>query len=181
MDVTRGSDPSNSIARARDIDAFDARVENVAKCEFVRQAKEIPTEELRFHETNLYDMEKRFGPYDVVLGLGFMYHLSDPIEISRQLAAVTRDVCVVDSNVNTHPRSVCIYRTQDPHLRHSGIETSVVVPNRRALIKMLHLGDFSIAPQVEPQAWAPLRYREGRRILLPAFKGDGPDSASRAF
>ena len=181
MDVTRGSDPSNSIARARDIDAFDARVENVAKCEFVRQAKEIPTEELRFHETNLYDMEKRFGPYDVVLGLGFMYHLSDPIEIARQFAAVTLDVCVVASNVHTHPGSVCVYRTEDQDLYHNADETSVMVPNRRALIEMLQSGGFGIIARVESSDWAPSAYREGPRILLLAFKGDGPGSACQAF
>lgn len=168
-------------AGARDIDAFDARVENVAKCEFVQTARRIPKEELRFHQGNLYDMEKQFGPHDVVLALGFMYHLSDPIEIARQLAAVTRNVCVVDSNVNTNPGSVCIYRSEDPDLHHNAVETSVMVPNRRALIEMLHAGGFGIVSQVEPPSWAPVMYREGRRVLLLAHKGDGPDADCEAF
>ena len=42
---------------ATDIDAFDARPENIQKCEFVRQAKVIPATELRCHEANLYEME----------------------------------------------------------------------------------------------------------------------------
>ena len=168
-------------AGARDIDAFDARTENVAKCELVREARGIPKDELRFQQGNLYDMEKQFGPRDVVLALGFMYHLSDPIEIARQLAAVTRDVCVVDSNVNTQPGSVCIYRTEDPELHHNAVETSVMVPNRRALIEMLQAGGFGIVSQVEAPSWAPVMYREGRRILLLAFKSDGPDHDVEAF
>lgn len=168
-------------AGARDIDAFDARPENIAKCEFVREARGIPKDELRFREANLYEMEKRFGPHDVVLGLGFMYHLSDPIEIARQLAAVTRDVCIVDSNVNTQPGSVCLYRTEDPTLHHNAVETSVMVPNRRALIEMLQAGGFGIVTQVEPPAWAPTMYREGRRVILLAFKADGPSEDCEAF
>lgn len=168
-------------AGATDIDAFDARPENIAKCEFIREAKGISKDEMRFVEGNLYDMEKQFGPHDVVLALGFMYHLSDPIEIARQLAAITRDVCVVDSNVNTQPGSVCIYRTEDPSLHHNAVETSVIVPNRNALIEMLHTGGFGIVTQVQPPAWAPGMYRDGRRILLLAYKTDGPSSECESF
>jgi len=168
-------------AGARSIDAFDARAENIAKCEFIRAARSIPEDELRFTQANLYDMEKRFGPRDVVLGLGFMYHLSDPIEIARQLAQVTRDVCVIDSNVSSQPGSVCVYRTEDPDLHHNAVETSVMVPSRRALIEMLQAGGFGIVTQVEPPYWAPAMYREGRRIVLLAFKGDGPDPDCEAF
>ena len=168
-------------AGATDIDSFDARPENIAKCEFIRSARGIPEEELRFRVGNLYEMEKEFGPHDVVLGLGFMYHLSDPIEIARQLAAVTREVCVIDSNVNTQPGSVCIYRTEDPSLHHNAVETSVMVPNRNALIEMLQAGGFGIVTQVQAPAWAPAMYREGRRILLLAFKSDGPDPDCESF
>lgn len=168
-------------AGARDIDAFDARPENIAKCEFIREVKGIPREELRFGEADLYEMEKRFGPHDVVLALGFMYHLSDPIEIARQLASVTREVCVVDSNVNTQPGSVCVYRTEDPSLHHNAVETSVMVPNRNALIEMLQAGGFGTVTQVQPPAWAPSMYREGRRILLLAFRTDGPSEDCEAF
>jgi len=168
-------------AGARDIDAFDARAENIAKCELVRQARGIPPEALRFHQADLYDMEKQFGPHDVVLALGFMYHLSDPIEIARQLARVTREVCIVDSNVNTQPGSVCLYRTEDPSLHHNAVETSVMVPNRNALVEMLQSGGFGIVSQVSPPAWAPALYREGRRVLLMAFKTDGPSEDVEAF
>jgi SAM-dependent methyltransferase len=166
---------------ATDIDSFDARPENIEKCEFIRSAKGIPAEELRFQEANLYDMEKRFGPHDVVLALGYMYHLSDPIEIARQLGAVTRDLCVVDSNVNTQPGSVCVYRSEDPELHHNAVETSVIVPNQNALIEMLRAGGFGIVTQVQPPAWAPVMYRDGRRILLLAYKSDGPSSDCDAF
>lgn len=168
-------------AGATDIDAFDARPENIAKCEFIREVRGIPREEVRFQEGNLYDMEKRFGPHDVVLALGFMYHLSDPIEIARQLAAVTREVCVVDSNVNTQPGSVCIYRTEDPALHHNAVESSVMVPNCNALIEMLQVGGFGVVTQVQPPSWAPPMYREGRRVLLLAFKSTPFDAECEAF
>lgn len=168
-------------AGATEIDAFDARPENIAKCEFIRETRGISQNELRFQEGNLYDMEKRFEPHDVVLGLGFMYHLSDPIEIARQLASVTREVCVIDSNVNTQPGSVCVYRTEDSALHHNAVEASVMVPNRNALIEMLQVGGFGIVSQIQPPSWAPVMYREGRRILLLAFKTDGPDEDCLSF
>ena len=168
-------------AGARDIDAFDARAENIEKCVFIRDARGIPESELRFRQGNLYEMEKEFGVHDVVLGLGFMYHLSDPIEVARQLAAVTREICVVDSNVNTQPGNVCLYRTEDPSLHHNAVETSVIVPNRNALIEMLQVGGFGIVTQVQPPSWAPAMYRDGRRILLLAYKADGPSDEVEAF
>jgi len=166
---------------ATDIDGFDARPENIRKCEFIRAAKGVPESEVRFHVTDLYDMEKEFAPHDVVLALGFMYHLSDPIDIARQLGVVTRELCVVDSNVNTQPGSVCIYRSENPDQHHNGVESSVIVPNRNALIEMLQTAGFGVVMQVQPPAWAPAMYRDGRRVLLFAYKGDGPSVDDEAF
>ena len=50
-----------------------------------------------------------------------------------------------------------------------------------ALIEMLQAGGFGIVSQVEPPSWAPVMYREGRRVLLLAFKGDGPGADCEAF
>ncbi len=166
---------------ARDIDAFDARVENIAKCEFIRELREISKDEIRFQQANLYDLEERFEPADLVMALGFMYHLSNPIEVARQLASVTRRVAVVDSNVNTEPGTVCLYRPEDPSFHHNGVEPSVLIPNRNALVDMLRAGGFRSVSQVMAPAWADPAYREGRRVLLLAFKEEGPSLEDAGF
>jgi len=159
---------------ARRVDAFDARPENIRKCELVQRVRGIPADEVRFRVADLYDMESLYEPHDVVLALGFMYHLSNPIEVARQLGRVTRELLVVDSNVNTLNGSVCVYRPEDPSLHHNGVEPAVMVPNRNALVGMLRDAGFETVLQVQPPAWMPPMYREGRRVLLLASKAPGP-------
>lgn len=165
---------------ARDIDAFDARSENIAKCEFIREHRQIPKDELRFHQANLYDMEATFEPADLVMALGFMYHLSNPIEVARQIASVTKRIALVDSNVNTQPGSICVFRPEDPEFHHNGVESSVLVPNRNALMGMLRAGGFQQVVQVMPPGWMHPAYLEGRRVLLICSKEAGPSLEDEA-
>jgi tRNA (mo5U34)-methyltransferase len=166
---------------ARRVQAFDGRDVNVEKCNLVRESRGIPESELQFRQTNLYDLEHTFEPTDVVMALGILYHLSNPVEVVRQLANVTRWMLLVDCNVNTQPGSVCVFRAEDPELHHNGIEASVLVPNRNALVSMLHAAGFGTVTQVMPPAWAPQKYRQGERVLLLATKAPGPDLKYAAF
>ena len=55
-------------------------------------------------------------------------------------------------------------------------------PNRNALIEMLQAGGFGAVMQVAPPFWAPAMYRDGRRVLLLAYKTEGPwDADDPAF
>jgi SAM-dependent methyltransferase len=155
---------------ARRIRAFDGRSVNVEKCELVREARGIDAKELELRTANVYDLEREFEPHDVVLALGLFYHLSNPVEVARQIAAVTRWAAVIDSNVLLAPTTALEFRVEDPRPHPNAVESAVLLPTRSALIEMLRAAgfrDFLVASMPE---WAPDLYREARRTLLVALK-----------
>lgn len=54
----------------------------------------------KFVHANIYDLEpKEFGTFDIVLFLGLIYHLPDPMEALHRVRAVCRDRLCVESHV----------------------------------------------------------------------------------
>lgn len=166
---------------ARCIEAFDNRPENIAKCELVRQARSLDERAIQFRVESLYNMGQAFEPKDIVLALGFFYHLSNPIGVARQLFKVTRHMALIDSNVTLQPGISLTYCAENPDLEHNGKEQSVMVPNKPALISILRDAGFRQIQEVIPPGWMHPIYKEGRRVLLVAHKCAGPSLSDPCF
>ncbi|MDX9912221.1 MAG: class I SAM-dependent methyltransferase [Phycisphaerales bacterium] len=166
---------------ARDIDAFDGRPDNVAKCELVRELRGIDPAQVRFRVGNVYNLSEMYQPKDVVLGFGYMYHLENPIAAAKELAKVTKWLCLVDSNVCLQAGDTCVYRPEDTTLQHNGLEEAVIVPSRLALIGMMRRAGFQTVLELPAPQWAPELYTSGKRVLLLCFKSGGPGLEMEPF
>jgi SAM-dependent methyltransferase len=99
----------------------EARPENVDKCALVRA--QFPALDLTFAKGDVKDFTTgRFGSFDVVLALGILYHLDDPVAWIRQVAQATRTLLFID----THFAPLGDLADLDPRLRGLGpLETRV--------------------------------------------------------
>ena len=165
---------------ATDIDAFDAREENVRKAELVREVKGVPAGHIRYRVGSVYDVAHDYRPHDLCLALGVFYHLANPMELARQLFAVTGWLAVVDSDVIPEPGNFLRYFREDATKQHNGVEDIILKPTAAALVQMLHDAGFGAVTRVTVPAWAPDRYKKGERVLLVATRATGPaiDGAS---
>ncbi len=85
---------------ARRVLGVDIRPENIDRAELVRDRLGIAADRLRFEVADVFDLRpERIGTFDVVLCLGLVYHLENPIGALRIARALTRDVCVVESQL----------------------------------------------------------------------------------
>ncbi len=76
---------------------LEARPENLEKCELVRLQSGLET--LSFSGVDVKEFSaERFGAFDVVLALGILYHLDDPVAWIRKVAAATRSLLFVDTH-----------------------------------------------------------------------------------
>ena len=76
--------------------AIEARAENFEKCRLVQEHFGLPN--LRFVQGDVKDFDRaRYGDFDVVLALGILYHLDDPVAWLRQVAGATRAVLYVET------------------------------------------------------------------------------------
>lgn len=96
------------------------------------------------------------GAFDVVLCLGVLYHLEDPLGGCRQLHRLTREVAVVESEAIHAPglEDVALWRFHGvDHL--GGGPGNWWVPNRRALDHVLLAAGFSGVGSVGSVGFAP--------------------------
>lgn len=89
-----------SFALARDgaeVVGVDARAENVAKCELVRDAWGLAN--LSFRQGDVKEVTRgAHGAFDLVLALGILYHLDEPARWLAGIGALTRGVLFVDTH-----------------------------------------------------------------------------------
>ena len=79
---------------------IDVRDVNLRRAALLRDHFGIPTEQLRFQRSNVNDLDpEEFGRYDVVLALGLVYHLEDPVGFLRIARALTAGVFIVESQL----------------------------------------------------------------------------------
>lgn len=84
--------------RGAEVTAFDLRHERVSGFALAKKAKgyEIP-----HHQINLLEMNpEEFGKFDIVLFLGVIYHLPDPLKGLRNVIALSKNRLLIESNCN---------------------------------------------------------------------------------
>jgi SAM-dependent methyltransferase len=165
----------------------DIRPENIQRAELVREHLGVGTDRLRFEVADVFNLHReRMGTFDVVLCLGLIYHLENPIGALRIARALTAAVCVVESQlVEPHEPLRHRWGTRDklmaqeaawaaypepperqetsPTASHGDVVS--LIPNRAALIQAMHASGFE---RVECPAVPPglnRQYVEGHRLV----------------
>jgi len=165
----------------------DIRAENIERAEMLRDHFGISPKRLAFETADVYELADR-APFDVVLCLGLVYHLENPVGALRVARELTRGVCVIESQLTeqaepivhgwgvsgefeSQPASWAAWyeprQGEHPIASHGGIVS--FIPNRAALLDALSAAGFG---RVEPLPVAPdenVQYAEGHRIVVAAW------------
>jgi 2-polyprenyl-3-methyl-5-hydroxy-6-metoxy-1,4-benzoquinol methylase len=81
-----------------DVVGIDGKTLNIRKCEFVRSVLGVPN--VRFiRDDAMRVTRKKYGPFDVVLALGLLYHLRDPFTFLANMAGLCDGSLLIDSHV----------------------------------------------------------------------------------
>jgi len=79
---------------------IDARAAVLERARLVRDHLGVPAERLELIEGDLFELDlQALGGFDVVLALGLVYHLEDPVGALRRLHRVTRRLCVIETQL----------------------------------------------------------------------------------
>ncbi|HEV8308090.1 MAG TPA: methyltransferase domain-containing protein [Methylomirabilota bacterium] len=83
--------------RGANVLGIEARKRNLEKAQLLREHFELPN--LEFSRGDVKEFSRdAFGTFDVVLALGILYHLDEPVSWLRQIAEATRGVLIVDTH-----------------------------------------------------------------------------------
>jgi tRNA (mo5U34)-methyltransferase len=168
---------------------IDIRPENIRRAELVRDHLAIDQERLGFEVGDVLALDPaRLGAFDVVLCLGLIYHLENPIGALRTARALTRGVCVVESQLlephdplrhtwgtsGEYVEQVAAWAAwyepgQDVHPIASAGEVVSLIPNRAALLQALDAAGFANAETPSVQGGLNEQYTEGHRLVVAAW------------
>jgi SAM-dependent methyltransferase len=178
---------------AAQVVAVDIRPENIRRAELIRDHFEIPKERLELIEADVYSLTpQELGSFDVVLLLGLVYHVEDPMGLIRRARALTRSLCAIESqltrqeapivhgwggsdSVEHAPGSLAVRVEHDSsaNLLASAPGVLSLIPNRMALHQMARMAGFREVGFVNPAPHHNQQYVSGDRGVLLAWRDKG--------
>jgi SAM-dependent methyltransferase len=121
----------------------DGRRMHVEQAELVFEAKGVERSRYRFDEADIFEQDLG-GPFDVVLCLGLLYHVAEPVRLFRIMAAAMPELIVIDTDVSLLPFGAFMVTHEDiveNPLNALGCEV-VLLPSRQAVIDLAKLFGF---------------------------------------
>ena len=127
--------------------------------------------------------------YDLTLFLGVLYHVEDPMLCLRQVAAVTGEMCLIETQVVdevegftewgarewTRPYQGILALVDesgefDAGNRETGVTPMATCPSPKALLFMLRQAGFARAEILTPPPDAYEQHARGKRVVCAAWK-----------
>ncbi len=171
--------------KADDVLAIDARPEHVADTTLMRDALGLST--LRVQQSDVHALEPAtLGKFDLVLMLGLIYHLENPIGALRHAHALTRQACVVETQVVPGMSGMVDYgsyrfvrplkgsfgiidETDDTHGPEASTTGICLVPSTEALIWSMRKIGFARVEILPPPPNAYEQLLHGKRVMVVGY------------
>ena len=172
----------------RQLTGMDVREENLRKARFA--AERLGHAQIEFRAGNLEELSpEAFGGHELVLFLGVLYHLENPMLCLRNLARVTGELCVIETQVIDEVEGQTEWGAREWTRPYQGVlalidesgefdagntETGhtpvATCPSPRALEFMLKHAGFERVEFVEPPEGAYEQLARRKRVVCGAFK-----------
>ena len=135
----------------RDVLGIDVRPANIEGARLMREIYGLSN--LRFEEGDVATLEEsRLGSFDIVLVLGLIHHLSDPVAALRLARRLTRSMCLVETQVA-------------PNGDEPFSPDSITTSQESLLSAMLEAG-FIRADRIAPPAGGNSQFSRGGRVMV---------------
>lgn len=180
----------------REVVGFDARREHVEHADLIRRV--FGLDNLRFQQAEVLAVDPgSLGEFDITVMFGLLYHLPDIVGALRQARALTRGVCVIETQIAPeltgslewgaeHFRkdivgSFALVDEQselDHENREANISRISLVPSLRGLLWLLEAVGFDQAEVLPPPAGAYEQLSRGQRVIVVATAGPVGDPSA---
>jgi len=171
---------------ASDVLAVDARAEHVADASLIRDALQLKN--LRIEQADVHALTPdATGTFDIVLMLGLIYHLENPVGALRTAAALTQRICLVETQIVPGLTGMVDYgsyrfvrplkgsfgiidETEETHGPEASTTGICLVPSLDALMWIMRKIGFSRVDLLPPPADAYEQLRYGKRVMVAGYK-----------
>lgn len=170
----------------REVRGIDVRPESLTKARFVTEV--LGLKNVSFEERNVEDLAGTES-YDLCLFLGVLYHLENPVGALRNLSRITRELCIVETQVVdeiegstewgarawTRPyQGILALIDESGEFYNRNAETGAspvaTCPSPKALEFLLRQAGFRRTELIEPPPDGYEQHRRGKRVVCAAYK-----------
>jgi tRNA (mo5U34)-methyltransferase len=166
---------------------IEVREHNIRRAKLLREHFGVPDGRLELVQGDVFDIDPdALGTFDVVLVLGLIYHVENPMGLLRLARQCTRGLCVVESQLTRQTApivhgnglaaelheaegSLAIFIESGWNPIASTGEVLSLVPNRTALAQMVRAAGFKHVEFADPSEAHNPQYVRGDRAVLFAF------------
>lgn len=172
----------------RGVLGVDAREENLRRARFVANAMGV--NRIVYRRAQVETLAADLGrTFELTLFLGLLYHVEDPMRCLRQVAALTGELCVIETQVVDEVEGFAEWGSRDwtrPYQgivalidetgefdagnRETGVSPMATCPSPRALLFMLKHAGFRRAEILTPPPGAYEQHARGKRVVCAAWK-----------
>ncbi|MBN9127675.1 MAG: methyltransferase domain-containing protein [Nitrosospira sp.] len=168
------------------VTGIDVRKESLQKAELIKKINRAENTNFRYGDCYELDQSEL---YDLTLFLGVLYHLSNPIGALLSMAKVTKELCVIETQVIDDIGGQTEWGNKDWHREYKGMfalidERSeydggcpeagsfglVLCPSLNALLFILRTVGFKRIELITPPVNGYEQHMRGKRVILAAAK-----------
>src|SRR5665213_3125549 len=172
----------------RHVTGVDVREENLKRARFVAEAMGLCGIDYQCGRVETLASEQA-RTFDLTLFLGVLYHVEDPMRCLRQVAAVTGELCILETQVVEEVEGFAEWGSREwrrPYQgilaiidesgeftagnRETGVSAMATCPSPKALLYMLKQAGFRRTAILQPPAGAYEQHARGKRVLCAAYK-----------
>jgi len=172
-------------AGAASVLSIDARAEHVVDTRLIARVMGLNNIQAVQADVHKLDTES-LGRHDIVLCLGLIYHLEDPIGALRKARALCKDVCIIETQVvpgmsgnvdwgnykfvkPLHGVFGIIDETYETHGPEASITGICLAPSTDGLLWILKNIGFSRVELLSPPDDAYEQLKFGKRVMVAAY------------
>ncbi len=146
----------------------DGRQMHVDQANLVFEAKGVDPGRYRFELSDVFELDLTAeDPFDVVLCLGLLYHVSKPFELMERISAWNTDLLVLDTTLDRRPGPYFRIRHQNLDEPRAAVDRELALyPTREAVAALAREFGYRSVRVLRPRFtnWEGSRsYRKGRR------------------
>lgn len=168
-----------AVRGAKKVMGLDIRDEHLEMANVVKEIGGLHA--LTYMNKNLFDLDaSEVGEYDITLFLGILYHLENPMGALRKVRSVTKNFCVIETQVartspqleilngsDTTPKKgggIGVFPADENHVQN-GMSVAIV-PTLNALYQMLYAAGFKRLYLCVPPSTMYEQYPDFDRVVI---------------
>lgn len=169
----------------REVLGVDARQEHVDDCALIGRAYGLKN--LRTRRSNLFDLgPAELGQFDIVVLFGLLYHVENPVGALRVAHALTRKVCVVETQIapgmsgymdwgshqyvkEIHGSFTVIDESEELHGPEMSVTGICLCPSLDALMWIMKKVGFARVELIAPPRDGYEQHLYGKRVVVAGY------------